>query len=322
MTGTRSPLTPIFRNARRQGFIDVGNTPPSPAMDPPVACFTWSIISSGTAAFDASCSTDTDGTIVGWNWDFGDGNTSTTGPTVTHTYGAVGIYTVSLTVTDNDGLVSTVFSSQVEIIFITIDWFQQSSGFGDYTVLLSPLAGELLIALYCRRGGPLTLPTGFTALDSGSVAGTTGYVVGWKIALGTETSFAFGGGLTGERVVGIMRISGIDTTTPIDVTSTTGAVTRPASTLPMVAPSVTTSGPRLIVQWLFPRASGTGVYTPTPNSGQISLSGRTQGVSPTSATAWAGWLFQPAAGPSGTMSVTPPSSTSDFATGLIAAVPI
>ena len=48
-------------------------------------------------------STDADGTIVSWSWDFGDGNTSTDQNPV-HAYAASGTYSVSLTVTDDGGL--------------------------------------------------------------------------------------------------------------------------------------------------------------------------------------------------------------------------
>ena len=51
---------------------------------------------------DASESYDSDGTIVSYLWDFGDGNTAT-GVTAAHAYSTVGDYTVTLTVTDNDG---------------------------------------------------------------------------------------------------------------------------------------------------------------------------------------------------------------------------
>jgi Tol biopolymer transport system component len=45
---------------------------------------------------------DPDGTIVNYEWDFGDGETAT-GATPTHAYGDNGIYQVTLTVTDDDG---------------------------------------------------------------------------------------------------------------------------------------------------------------------------------------------------------------------------
>lgn len=54
--------------------------------------------------FDGSGSTDPngDGTIVAYDWDFGDGNMGT-GISPTHTYGAAGLYNVTLTVTDSTG---------------------------------------------------------------------------------------------------------------------------------------------------------------------------------------------------------------------------
>ena len=54
-------------------------------------------------AFDGSSSTDPDGTIVTYDWDFGDGTTHGSGATVNHQYASAGLYTVTLTVTDNQG---------------------------------------------------------------------------------------------------------------------------------------------------------------------------------------------------------------------------
>ena len=60
-----------------------------------------------TTAFDAATSTDIDGTIASYAWDFGDGQTGT-GSTTSHTYAAGGTYNVTLTVTDNGGSTGTV----------------------------------------------------------------------------------------------------------------------------------------------------------------------------------------------------------------------
>jgi len=52
--------------------------------------------------FDGSRSYDRDGSIVSWHWDFGD-RTFGDASIMTHAYAAVGVYNVSLTVTDNNG---------------------------------------------------------------------------------------------------------------------------------------------------------------------------------------------------------------------------
>lgn len=56
-----------------------------------------------TVTFDGSSSYDPDGSIITYDWDFGDGTTGS-GITAAHAYSVVGIYTVTLTVMDNGGL--------------------------------------------------------------------------------------------------------------------------------------------------------------------------------------------------------------------------
>ncbi len=53
--------------------------------------------------FHGSASLDPDGTIVSYQWNFGDGSPTATGATVRHAYSMAGIHTATLTVTDNGG---------------------------------------------------------------------------------------------------------------------------------------------------------------------------------------------------------------------------
>jgi hypothetical protein len=69
----------------------------------PTAAFAAPSATAGTpATFSGAASTDPDGSVVSWNWAFGDGGTAT-GVSATHTYKAAGSYDAKLSVVDNEG---------------------------------------------------------------------------------------------------------------------------------------------------------------------------------------------------------------------------
>jgi hypothetical protein len=79
----------------------------------PIAGFTTSPATAGTATqFDASTAVDPDGSIVRYDWYFGDGAVLLDGgPTPTHVYTTPGTYAATLVVTDNEGAsTGTVFT--------------------------------------------------------------------------------------------------------------------------------------------------------------------------------------------------------------------
>jgi len=114
--GTDGSLSPVICSACdtfTQPFNESLAITPDQA---PTAAFTATSAPPDSATtFDASASTASLGqTVARYDWEFGDGTSATdAGPTPRHTYAAVGIYTVTLTVTDNAGCsTSLVFTGQ------------------------------------------------------------------------------------------------------------------------------------------------------------------------------------------------------------------
>ncbi|MCX6929182.1 MAG: PKD domain-containing protein, partial [Verrucomicrobia bacterium] len=79
----------------------------------PTASFTASP-TNGTAAltvnFDGSSSHDDDGTVLSYDWSFGDGSSASGADTVSHTYTFPGTYLATLTVTDDDAFTANATS--------------------------------------------------------------------------------------------------------------------------------------------------------------------------------------------------------------------
>lgn len=77
---------------------------------PPVASFFMdddAPVAGDELSFTATGSYDPNGTIVSYEWDFGDGSTGS-GAETSHTYSDIGYYIATLTVTDNDGATTVV----------------------------------------------------------------------------------------------------------------------------------------------------------------------------------------------------------------------
>jgi len=96
---------------------------PGPLTEPahfaPTASFVYSpsvdLLINEDIQFDGSGSTDSDGTIENYIWDFGDGTSVSGNAVVTHQYATSGTYQISLTVVDNHGNSSTAATTQITV---------------------------------------------------------------------------------------------------------------------------------------------------------------------------------------------------------------
>ena len=93
--------------------IEVGSqAPPPTGMIPPIADFSYLPVEPEAGAivlFNATLSTDLDGQITSYAWDFDeDGETDSTAAIVDYSFPEDGVYDVSLTVTDNAGSMDTL----------------------------------------------------------------------------------------------------------------------------------------------------------------------------------------------------------------------
>ncbi|MBI2109961.1 PKD domain-containing protein [Candidatus Woesearchaeota archaeon] len=105
VTDSQCDLTNALTHSRSEPFMvqDLNNLPVANAGPD------MTVGVNRTVTFDGTGSTDSDGFInitTGYLWDFGDGTTAT-GQIVTHNFTSRGNFTVTLTVTDNDGATDT-----------------------------------------------------------------------------------------------------------------------------------------------------------------------------------------------------------------------
>jgi parallel beta-helix repeat protein len=130
------------------GVFDIGafenGAPPPPGNDPPTAVISANP-TSGTeplnVMFDGGGSSDTDGSIVSYAWNFGDGGNGS-GMSASHTYASAGTFSAVLTVTDDDGAIGTG-SVQINV---TRDVF-------DSPVLSGSVSGSTVNLSWIHSGG-------------------------------------------------------------------------------------------------------------------------------------------------------------------------
>jgi PKD repeat protein len=128
-----------------------------------------------TVAFSSAGSTDTDGTIVAYDWDFGDSSIHVTDANPSHPYTTAGTYMAKLTVTDNGGATGTAtvtvkVMSAAQVIRVDSITLSVSSTWLYRTVRASVLitdAGGVPV-------GNATVSVRWSGTTSGTATATTG----------------------------------------------------------------------------------------------------------------------------------------------------
>ena len=133
----------------------------------PVASFS-SLCPAVTCTFDASGSSDPDGTITSYAWNFGDGTTGS-GVTVSHTYGTGGTYAVTLTVTDNAGTSAT----RAQSVTVVLPEMHVGDLDGSSTNQQNKWTAAVTIAVHDKLHGPVAGATMTGTWDDGSAGSCT-----------------------------------------------------------------------------------------------------------------------------------------------------
>ena len=176
-----------------------------------------------TISFSAILSTDEDGIISKFEWDFGDGS-SATGESVTHTYTVAGQYTVVLRITDNRGSTAT---AQKVITVNPADDDGGGTGAGPVaSFTATPLTGESPLAVTFNASASVSPEAAITAYFWDFGDGTTGS--------GITTTHTYGPTVTTSYNV-VLRV--IDSHNDEDTDTKTITVTVAGATPPENAPT-------------------------------------------------------------------------------------
>ncbi|TFD56802.1 PKD domain-containing protein [Cryobacterium suzukii] len=219
----------------------IGRSGPTANVEP-TASFS-SAITYRDLSVDATGSTDSDGTITSYAWNFGDDNTAT-GATATHSYAASGSYPVTLTVTDNSGA-STVTTRTV--------------------IATDPPANALPTAAFSYQATPLTV-----AMDASTSADSDGTITGY--------SWDFGDGSTGSGVTSSHSYAvegAYDVTLTVTDNSSATAQTKQTVVVPAADPNTplaTDAFSRTLATGLGTADTG-GAWTTTGTASNYSVSG-------------------------------------------------
>ena len=142
----------------------LANAAPTAAISAPATS-----VEPGTSiTFDATGSSDADGSIVSYAWELGDGNTAT-GASVSHSYSSAGTYTVSLTVTDDADATAT------DTVSVTVAAAGDSDPVGSLEATINLVSPDDYTVNFGSFDGTLTKPNDTAEVSASISGGASGY---------------------------------------------------------------------------------------------------------------------------------------------------
>jgi PKD repeat protein len=241
--------------------------PSPPANQKPTAAF-GSSCTGGGCAFDGSGSSDPDGSVTGYSWNFGDGSPAGTGVTTSHSYAATGTYNVTLTVTDNSGGTDTI-SHQVTITSLNkqIQFVGAAHSGAGSTATKSAripatanVGDTMLLAFTWSKGITWTGPgAGWTQVGA-TVTNVSVQSAVWsrQVAAGDAgTNVTMSTSAASKAVLSLAVYSGVSPGTPIDAIASVGD----AGGISHSTPTVSVTAGDWAVSWWTDKSAAVAAWT-------------------------------------------------------------
>ncbi len=231
-----------------------------PKNQPPVAAFEASC-QQNVCDVDASGSSDPDGSVASYAWEFGDGSGGA-GKTASHAYSTAGDYTVKLTVTDNDGATASV-SKQVtpaappESSIAYVDGAHSGTGASkskSVTIPESASPGDTMVLFFTQASDATWTGVGddwtqVGTFENGSIRSTVWTKPVVTADVGSKVTLSVDKYTKGALSVSVY--SGVD---PTDVVAAHAGDSRTAT---HVTPTVTAAAGDLVISYWADKSSGT-----------------------------------------------------------------